>query len=222
MSVLCFEFHRSSVNLYSDTCNICCRTFTYISCTTISQNASSEDKQLQYIYKVLGTPKPMGFTDFDALSLAPLYGRHIQVHAVMVAVYLITAFTIAILHVSCTCTQEDNSDCRSRAFRVFKEQCPPPLLQCYSFSHPQPLPQHAPASARTSAAVTDSSAVSLLDVRKVVSQSDTDYEGVVDLVRLSMQLTPQRRLPVDLLLQFALFRQPVAALTVTLAACNSV
>lgn len=34
---------------------------------------------MQYIYKVLGTPKPMGFTDFDALPLAALYGRHLQV-----------------------------------------------------------------------------------------------------------------------------------------------
>lgn len=122
----------------------------------------------------------------------------------------------------CIClppTQEDNSDCRSRASRVFKEQCPPPLLQCFSFSHPQPLPQLAPA--RT-ANMTDNGAVSLTTVRKVVSQSDTDHEGVVDLVRLSMQLAPQRRLPVDLLLQFALFRQPVSALTASLSACNSV
>ena len=43
------------------------------------QNASAEDKQVQYIYKTLGTPKPMDYPDFDLLPLAQYYGRHIVV-----------------------------------------------------------------------------------------------------------------------------------------------
>lgn len=45
------------------------------------QNAAAEDKQVQYVYKTLGTPKPMDYADFDALPLAQYYGRHIVVSA---------------------------------------------------------------------------------------------------------------------------------------------
>lgn len=43
------------------------------------QNATSEEKQVQYIYRTLGTPKTMGYADFDALPLATLYGKAIVV-----------------------------------------------------------------------------------------------------------------------------------------------
>lgn len=68
----------------------------------------------------------------------------------------------------------------------------------------------------------NSAAVSIADVQKVISLSDTDYTGVVDLVRVSMQLVPQRRLPVELLLQFALFRVTPSTLSSSLTTSKSV
>jgi hypothetical protein len=34
---------------------------------------------VQYTYRILGTPKTVGFVDFDALPLAALYGKTIVV-----------------------------------------------------------------------------------------------------------------------------------------------
>jgi hypothetical protein len=44
------------------------------------QNAASEEKQLQYVYRVLGTPKIVGYKDFELLPLAGTFGRHIKVN----------------------------------------------------------------------------------------------------------------------------------------------
>ena len=44
------------------------------------QNAATEDKQVQYIFRALGTPKMVGYTeDYEKLPLAPLYGRNLVV-----------------------------------------------------------------------------------------------------------------------------------------------
>jgi hypothetical protein len=34
---------------------------------------------VQYTYRILGTPKTMGYADFDSLPLSALYGRSIVV-----------------------------------------------------------------------------------------------------------------------------------------------
>jgi hypothetical protein len=55
--------------------------------------------------------------------------------------------------------------------------------------------------------------VELKDALKVVSQGDTDHAGVLDLLRVSTQLVPHRRLLPELLLQFALFHRSPAVLS---------
>jgi hypothetical protein len=37
---------------------------------------------VQYTYRILGTPKTVGYVDFDALPLAALYGKTIVVSCV--------------------------------------------------------------------------------------------------------------------------------------------
>jgi hypothetical protein len=96
---------------------------------------------------------------------------------------------------------------------VLKEQCPAPLLTLFSFSAPQPdvnssgIPEQASGHSLT-----------MTDVRKVCcagssSAGDTDYEGVLDLLRISMQLVPNKRLLPETLLRFALFRRPAQVLS---------
>ena len=40
---------------------------------------STDEKHLQYLFCTLGTPKAMGYTDFNELPLAGVYGGQIVV-----------------------------------------------------------------------------------------------------------------------------------------------
>jgi hypothetical protein len=96
---------------------------------------------------------------------------------------------------------------------VLKEQCPAPLLTLFSFSAPQPDVITSGISETAAGAL-----LALADVRKVYCTAssgagDTDYKGVLDLLRISMQLVPNRRLLPETLVQFALFRRPAQVLS---------
>lgn len=45
----------------------------------MEQDGGSEEKQMQYIYRTLGTPKVMGYDNFDTLPHSQLFGRFIKV-----------------------------------------------------------------------------------------------------------------------------------------------
>lgn len=104
---------------------------------------------------------------------------------------------------------------------MLKEQCPAPLLALFSFATPQPDASLSASSAPSGIPETSSVTRSLLvmtDVRRVITHpqhggGDSDFEGVLDLLRVSLQLVPHRRLLPESLLQFALFRRPAHALS---------
>jgi hypothetical protein len=142
-------------------------------------------------------------------ATARLFGVHCAaLHYVFVLLFLLSC------NLRYQDEQEDKySESRSRAHKVLKEQCPAPLLTLFSFSAPQPdvnssgIPEQASGHSLT-----------MTDVRKVCcagssSAGDTDYEGVLDLLRISMQLVPNKRLLPETLLRFALFRRPAQVLS---------
>ena len=84
---------------------------------------------------------------------------------------------------------------------MVKEQAPAPLLSLYSYSSSS---TSAPVAAQTTA----STVLSMHSIRSTVTNSaETDFEGVVDLLRMSMQLVPHKRLPLEILLQFRMFQK---------------
>jgi hypothetical protein len=96
---------------------------------------------------------------------------------------------------------------------VLKEQCPAPLLTLFSFSAPQPDVNTSGISEKS-----PGHQLAMADVRKVYcagssGAGDTDHEGVLDLLRISIQLVPNKRLLPETLLQFALFRRPAQVLS---------
>lgn len=116
---------------------------------------------MQYIYKTLGTPKPMDYPDFDLLPLAQYYGRHIVVSLQC----LLEDFSSVVFYFAFECSssqvlfvrikmlwnhrssfltkckfltqdEEDNKlrESRSRAHKALKDLCPAALFAAYSYS----------------------------------------------------------------------------------------
>lgn len=100
-----------------------------------------------------------------------------------------------------------HSESRSRVVKVLKEQLPTALTVQFSFTSPQ----HSNKQEDNNHSGASAIGPAMSDVRAVLhSLGDSDHEGVIDFLRLPLQLVPQRRLLPVTLLQLALFRRPLA------------
>lgn len=85
---------------------------------------------MQYLYRILGTPKAVGYGDFDALPLGALYGKTIVVSRESRGLSCVNVYRVCDLSsfrrswllvlVACACTQPAHSSFSDTFIRDFR------------------------------------------------------------------------------------------------------